>query len=348
MVCSTGVFEKIGDSLGAYCQWRRPDSLELNASVMLALAHGSKGIMFWHFSPNSTATKTLACGPDSVYLYFDGLVDDNLNPTDLYWYVNNSLSSRLSGKLGKTLLTLKYSGDYIDMLRNPGASPLPDQIWRYFTLFNYGSDYYWHAGFLNDNTFQENEFVMLANLWTDVSKTAKFKVENTTNYENLSARNIEGGAGELDTTIAKASYITVYDAFPPGEGKLYQFSPVIKYGGKLIYDETVADGTTLTDDMIIENSATITVNGNYYVIGNIIIKNGNIVTTGNGKLHFQNNKKLIIKGMANINGTPTQKLTLDFVSPNDANGIVVDSSGSLNISYSVVKNAETGIMAEVY
>lgn len=76
---------------GEVCGWRRPDSLELNASVMLALAHGAKGIFFWHFSPNYSNVIAPECGS---IVYFDGIVDNSLNPTDLYYYIKDGLSPR--------------------------------------------------------------------------------------------------------------------------------------------------------------------------------------------------------------------------------------------------------------
>ncbi len=343
-----GFSMRVGNPIDSnYCRWRRPDSTELNASVMLALAHGSKGILFWHFSPNFSIASTTAC--DVVgHLYFDGLVDENLNPTPLYDYVKDGLSPRLKGKLGKTLLTLDYTGDYLQMLRHQGEPPLPDITHRYFTLNDNGTDYFWHAGFHQQKYFIDNDYVLLVNLREDGNRTARITLENTTSYENLSARNIEGGIGELDTTIARNLMITVEDEFPPGEGKLYQVAPVVKYGGRLIYDEEIAS-ETLHDEMIIENGATLGISGNYSVYADIIVKDGGrIVNTSNGKITFYNDHKLILQGNSTLSSLSQNKLVLDFVSPSENNGIIADSGLVIIISNCEIKNAGTGIMVSSF
>jgi parallel beta-helix repeat protein len=60
-----------------------------------------------------------------------------------------------------------------------------------------------------------------------------------------------------------------------------------------------------------------------------------------------NGKKLIIRGSAIIEGTEEDKLTFDFVSPLNDNGIVIEEDATLVISNCIVKNAETGILAEL-
>jgi len=42
-------FGQVSWENGLYCGWRKPDSMELKASVMLALAHGAKGILFFKY-----------------------------------------------------------------------------------------------------------------------------------------------------------------------------------------------------------------------------------------------------------------------------------------------------------
>jgi len=51
----------------------------------------------------------------------------------------------------------------------------------------------------------------------------------------------------------------------------------------------------LTDDLIIENGAVLTINGNYYANANIIVKNGKVSYKNKGKIHFAENKRLIKK-----------------------------------------------------
>src|SRR5690606_29085839 len=129
----------------------------------------------------------------------------------------------------------------------------------------------------------------------------------------------------------------------PGEGKLYKVSPVVKFGGRLIYSETTSGTQTLHDVMTIDNNTTLTINGTYNCEADIIIKNGNIVTSNGVTVNFLNGSKLIIEGSAFISGTVSNKLNLNFIEPSNENGIVVNETGVYTIKYCTINNAETGI-----
>ena len=121
---------------------------------------------------------------------------------------------------------------------------------------------------------------------------------------------------------------------PPGEGRLYRVSPVVLHGGRLLYDENAYGGQELTDDMIIENGATLTIYDEYVANANIIVKNGSIVTGENGKIHF-----------APISGSAGNKLNLEFEETTGENqsGIVIQEGGSLTIANCQVDDATIGI-----
>jgi parallel beta-helix repeat protein len=327
----------------SWCLWKKPTPAECSALVMLALVHGSKGIMTWVYATRHYENRT-RCGGE---WYERGLVDSNLNPTELWDLFHDNIIPRLKGKLGRTLLSLDYTGNYFNLAYHQGENPLPDRIWRYFRWQHFGNDYHWHIGFMQQNSFTDNEYFMLANQRVDGNRTVNFEVQNITDFENVTMRNVEGGVGEIDTTIAISSTIEFLDEFPAGEGKLFQVAPVVKYGGRLIYDEYAGEGQTLKDDMIIENGATLTVYGNYTAQANIIVKDGSIINGENGEIHFEDGMKLIINGTATINGTSANILTLDFVVPTNGNGIVIEPGGSLSISHCEVKNAVKGINSEL-
>jgi len=81
---------------------------------MLALAHGSKGIMSWAF-PTRHYTSVTRCGGN---FYERGLLDGNdpsSNPTPLGYYWKDFVIPRLKGNFGTTLLKLDYTGDYINV-----------------------------------------------------------------------------------------------------------------------------------------------------------------------------------------------------------------------------------------
>jgi hypothetical protein len=80
------------------------------------------------------------------------------------------------------------------------------------------------------------------------------------------------------------------------------------------------------------------------VKGTITVPSGKSITLGSGSsLTFNNNSSLIISGNLTSLGTSNYKITYDFITPQGTNGIRINSGGSLNITYSIIKNASTGI-----
>ncbi|MBK7378524.1 MAG: T9SS type A sorting domain-containing protein [Ignavibacteriales bacterium] len=324
------------------CIWRRPTPVELNASVMLALAHGAKGIMFWHYLPNWSNTVDVYCDPYNS-VFFDAILDENSNPTELYYYIKDDLSPRINGTLGSTLLNIDYTGDYLPLKRFIDPTYLPPAHFDYLTMQFYGTgDCNFHTGFL-ENTYQpDNKYFLTANILTTSAKNVNISVTKTNeNFINYRFRNVESQF-DYDTTFNSSLNID-YD-FPSGEGYLFQVAPVVLYGGRLLYNETVTNGMTLLDDMTIENEATLTVTGTYNANANITVKDGgSIKTVDGGEIKFAAGRKLIIEGLATVKGTSTDELTLDFVAPGDGNGVFVKANADFTLSNCIVKNAETGV-----
>jgi len=327
------------------CWLREPTANELNASIMLGLAHGSKGIVFWKMT-HGWYVYEVNCGGDVYYKVLMERTLTGFEPNSLYYYVKENLAPRLKNKLGKTLLSSYYTGNFLQLKYTQQTQPVP-VTWDYLTLGlgQPAEDMNWHAGFLKDSLHPDNNYFLLANLWTIAQKSINVKVtEPVQGYENYSFRNVE--SGYLDTTFV--GEITTPLTHPAGEGYLYQVAPVVLYGGRLIYDEPAGEGQTLLDDMIIENGATLTVYGDYIAKANIIVKDGSIVNGENGKIIFEDSKSLIIEGMAVVNGTLSDKLELEFIAEEEAaNGITIEEDGSLTITNCIVNDAETGIRALV-
>lgn len=82
--------------------WRMPDSSEFNATVMLALAHGSTGIELFSYTSfwNNTENYT--------YGIVENRVDSPFVRRDLWYHLKEGLIPRIKGKLGSTLLGLDY------------------------------------------------------------------------------------------------------------------------------------------------------------------------------------------------------------------------------------------------
>jgi hypothetical protein len=318
---------------GEWIGTRRPDSLEFKAQNMLALAHGVKGLIYWHFR--------------SWYLT-RGILDPEYSPqeTDLYRELKDYFVPRLKGKLGKTLLSLNYSGNFLKFQRSDQESPPPPVEYNYLTLSEGTPSMLvmnWHCGFFDRAAHPYDNYFMLANLITTIAKNVKVTLKPPVNtpFTNYRFRNIEG---LFDTTFSAPNIFEMQVEHNAGEGYLYQFSPVIQYGGRLLDSEETQPGMILDDDMIIENGAVLTVNGVYSSKGNITIKSGGIINGSNGKIQFVEGKKLIIEGSGSIAGTSSNKLQLLFNSQQDeTTGIQIKAGGSLTISNCKVEDAIIGI-----
>ena len=325
---------------GHWETWRLPDTSEFKVPIMLALAHGAKGLIFSDYDSyedgDRTYMHTCIVGP---YPDYDTVA------TGLWSVIKNNLAPRLTGRLGNRLMDLIYTGDYISaQYIVPTYNPNPQTL-DYLTIPAIPSTHTmnWHAGLFYRDEYSDDKYFFLANLLTNVDKSVPIKLTPPVGgFTNYRFRNYEGG---FDTTFtgSEFTYMLFHQA---GEGYLYEVAPVIKYGGKLLYDELTGDGITLTDDMIIDNGAELSVYEDYYADGNIIIKNGSIINQEGGIIHFRDGKKLIIEGNASIHGTSQYKLTFDFDTPDGSNGIIINSGGSLNMTYCLIKNAGTGIDAE--
>ncbi|HCY77941.1 MAG TPA: hypothetical protein DHV28_18700 [Ignavibacteriales bacterium] len=333
-----------------YESWMLPDTSEVLAETMLALAHGCKGIFFENYYS---------------YSYNEGLVkipvgNHYYEPRPI-WYTVKKIAARLNGVLGKTLVSLNYNDTAIDsgFLRLYPYASIPDMQDKrtgttvtkdYLTLSTTTqnptpSSYNFHAGFFDREGQPDNKYFLLANLLTTESRWVSLTVtDNGSDFINTRFRNIESEYN-FDITFTN-SFSTNYN-FPAGEGYLYQVAPVVLYGGKLVYSEDVGEGLTLNDDMTIENGATLSVYGTYNAKANITVKvGGKIVSGTNGKIVFDPGKKLIIEGSAQVYGTVNNRLTLEFNS-STSEGILVKTGASLLMSYCDIKNAQRGINTEV-
>jgi len=204
--------------------------------------------------------------------------------------------------------------------------------------------YYWHAGFLNQVDNPDNKYFLLTNLRTTFQNVAVIDIENNTDFVNLGIRDVENHTNSINTTISTTQSFSIQ--IPAGDGYLFQVAPVLKYGGRLIYNETVIDGTILFEDMSIENGATLTINGTYNAKANITVKSGGKIMYGeNSIIIFDPGKKLIVEGSTEIKGTSaSNKLTLQF-SGND-NAVLVKPGSSLTMDYCNITGAYQGIVTE--
>ncbi len=320
--------------------WRKPNPPELKASVMLALAHGIKGLLFWNYW--TYPGHQPLCNCDVIH---NGLVTDEQQPkpTELWYLIKNNLAPRLEGRLGNRLLGLKYTGDYISARYSGDPNyPYPQTV-DYLTLPTPYTTQNWHAGLLYRNGFNDNKYFFLANLIPDTAKSIPIGLTPfDPNFVNYRFRNYEGG---FDTTFSTSFSYTL--THPAGEGYLYEVAPVVKYGGKLYTNETINTHQYLYDDMTIENGKTLTVNETYDCYANIYTKGtGKIQTVNGGTINFYNGKGIIAQGSPNIIGTSSHKLTIDFGSATTGTGIQLLQGANAVISYCILKNSVNLITAE--
>ncbi len=298
---------------------RRPTPEELKATVMLSLAHGCKGIMFWKFDPEQ---------------YYTCILNENLGPTDLYEIIQVNIAPRLKDKFGTTLLGLNYSGKHLQYKHiTPTENPFPQPLnFDYLTvgLQDTAHDMNWHVGFFDKTGQADNKYFLMSNLWTSSAESIQVEVTAPVQgFINYRFRNIEPETN-FDITFTNQSTQTLN--FSAGEGYLFQVAPVAKFGGKLVYSETVPDGTTLYDEMTIENGATLTVNGTYYAKANITVKSGGKIVAGtNGKIIFDSGKNIIIDGSAEIKGTSSNRLSISAAA--SYYGIVINPGSAFIMDY---------------
>lgn len=237
----------------------KPTPAEMRSNVMLALAHGCKGIMFsdyyTYYSPASGWLETI--------------VDDEGNPTDLWYEIHDNLSPRLSGNFGTSLLKLDYTGNFLDI--NNSGNFQTNNSFDYLTITSNSQIYHWHIGFLKNKQQQDIKYFFLSNLETASIGSTNLVIQNNTVFNNVCFRDVEGS---VNITIAHNSSYNFTVSLLAGDGKLYTVSPVIMNGGKLVYNETTTNGITLYDKMSIESGATLTINGRYYVNADITVKAG--------------------------------------------------------------------------
>ncbi len=226
-----------------------PTPPELGAQTMLTLAHGAKGIFFEpYYTYGDTITGLVYKMQNGIFL-----------PRDLFFKAQ-SIAERLHGSLGARLASLDYTGNYIKARYFVPTDDPSNQTYDYLTLpYNQSaSTMNWHVGFFNRNGYSDDKYFFLVNLLPNTPKSVQVKVTPpVTGFYNYRFRDYEG---QFDTTFFSGSYLTYSLSHPAGEGYLYEVAPVVKYGGKLYYPDTISNALTLSDDMTIEDGVTLKVN----------------------------------------------------------------------------------------
>jgi len=255
--------------------WRQPAPEEMNIALMLPLAHGAKGIIFWKYYTNMKWEGD-SFSEDKI-MEMDLVLWDNAAkkyvPTALWHKIKNDIAPRLKGTFGKILLKLKYTG-----MNSSSYSFEPGEKVAGFNYLSFSGNpdpgrkrfYDYHAGLFTDNTDPDDRYFMVVNTNPAVTGPYRLNLQSPDpRYKNFRLSNVEGG---LDTTFTnKFSFILNY---PPGEGFLYRLSPVVKYGGILIEDETINGIENLRGKLIISPGTALVIKGTYNLYDTIEVSEG--------------------------------------------------------------------------
>ncbi|MCW9065850.1 MAG: hypothetical protein OQJ78_06085 [Ignavibacteriaceae bacterium] len=122
---------------GYWSGYRQPTPDEHNAEIMLALAHGIKGLIFSHF--DSFRSYDDINNQWYTLMGFIGTESTNYDTTALWYLVRDNIVPRLKGKLGKTLMSLDYTGDFLQLQHVYNQQNPNNVTYDYLTLELVGS-----------------------------------------------------------------------------------------------------------------------------------------------------------------------------------------------------------------
>lgn len=275
---------------------------EVLYNANLALMYGAKFIQLWNYFAQ---TKTSV---NSGYTNH-GIVDwnpsiKNTIYTDKYFMLRDTLNPRLEGWFGQTIkklipefernslgITLSKQNKNVEFIKNINLLSTPSDSIPIFDL-----------GFFSnpsspDPTGMEDRYFMLLKRYYPQSlglESFNLSFSHMLNFNNWQ---ITDYIDSLTYTIypnQKGEYVSNVFKLLKGDAVFYRLAPVVKYGGKLVYNESVTNGTTLYSQMTIEKGASLTVNGVYNASANIIVKpGGRIIYKNNSKIVFSNGARLI-------------------------------------------------------
>jgi len=170
--------------------------------------------------------------------------------------------------------------------------------------------------------------------------------------------------------IAHKTHICIQNIHSDSGNMLLQ----VKYNyweGEINYDDIMTGDVVINSDVIIPASVTVNIenlnsitflnNAKLIVHGTVVSETSDLVIPSNGRidfmpgsiLDFRNKHALIVYGILNVLGTPTNKVTFDFEIGSlyggegaKPEGIKIYGSPAVNIQHAIIKNAPTGLYVE--
>ncbi|MDX9710892.1 MAG: right-handed parallel beta-helix repeat-containing protein [Ignavibacteriaceae bacterium] len=327
-----------------------PHELLYNTNV--ALMYGAKFLSLYSYFAQRSTDSCMSGWICHAIVDIDS-VDGHLIYTPKYTMLKNTIKPRLNGLMGKTLKKLIPFADSLG--KNPSTSySLNFNRIKKVKLANYNGSEAVNS-LIEIGTFKmpednTDDYFMIINRYYSSPLYNQFYINlhNLCDYKNWNLFNYVDTTGiillpNIDGEVSSPNY-----TIQIGDAILYSIKPVVEFGGKLLVNETVNSGTTLNNDMTIENGATLTVNGTYYAKANITVKNGGKIKYGtdNSKIVFTNGAGLVLEGNSSVLGlSNTSRLSLEFNSSTNI-GVVVNPVASSTISYCNITGPQNGISVE--
>ncbi len=341
--------------------WQRePSPYEIKAMSNLAICYGTKGIFYYLFShPQYDNNEITGFYYDLKDLYNDtGIpryIDDyGFKKWDIIKAYNHQLLS-----LSEELMSL----DWQDAYSTHKDLGLPEYITN-VKSFNFSGvqDIYPQRTYVEigefkktgEETNQNLEYFFVVNRRTyvepvtfigdsrDIRIQYDKSLSNPNNFYNWTIKEV-GTNNYWSSASPTNEFTTTYE---PGDGKLFKLQPTVIGGGDLLDDETISSNIDLHGDLIIKNGNVLTVNANYHCYGNIILQ-GNYskikTTNGNGKIYFHDGAGIIVVDKALILSEHINKLEIDFIDPAFNSGIETEVGSYLQLENCIIKNSGAGV-----
>jgi hypothetical protein len=258
----------------ASIDWCHPSKEALSAAIMMNLSYGSKGIIY---------------EPFYSYGGVRGLLDKigaMYQPTELGYFVRDSINPRLAGKLGTTLAGLKFTGDrvYLRNLYDTLGTVTTNNIGNKVSIPNISQTGYFLVSVLGSNTDSTKNYIMACNLESEGTSTRslEFILSGTSfpKVANLSVADIEGRGVEKTVNNLDSIPDSITVSLKSGDAVLLNPEPVYKVGGRIEYNGDVVEGVMTLDGktLTIASGRSLEVNGDYILKNDLILETGSSIT----------------------------------------------------------------------
>lgn len=326
---------------------------ELLYETNLALLEGAKFLTLYTYFAQLNVDNDTTAGTTHGIVDF---INDTPTYTGKYDTLRYIIKPQLNGFFGKTIKTLVPDTQFVAWNAiNAVDSPYvnyPAGVVKKIEP-RYGADgderCFIELGFFHKPDEDNKRYFMPLNRYYSNIENLKFTLKNLYTYKNW---NLVDYIDNRTTYLAADANLEAifYDTIPRGDARLYSIAPTIIYGGTLTADEILKNSVTLQNDLIVNPGVTLTINNSLTSYGDIRLKEGSKLRTTNhsigGTITFLQGKKLIIEGEVEISGLPDKKLTIDFTSRVNDNGIRVYDGNKLTIKNTLLKNAYKGIFVD--